>query len=189
MSGQDTHDTPPSGTVWPLPGAMTALRGATAFTMGAVAERAARAAEHATQTAEGTRQRLEERFDHVDGVLLRHEAQLERLGHSTERLERAIGDEPSSRASIADMSPADVEALASQGLRPAVHAMLAVHAAERAQDLERQRRTEAHLQRVERVQNRSTSLLAVLLVTVTALQESGALKAILQAVVAALSGG
>jgi hypothetical protein len=110
---------------------------------------------------------------HADALLV--------LTADVAHLRDAIGPEPDARASIADMSPEDVRALASQGLRPAVHAMLVQHAAERAEDIARAKATAAKLARVERGQSRSTSLLAVLLLTVTALQESGALRGLLRA--------
>ena len=129
--------------------------------------------EHGAQLAQLAREQREG-FDRLGGATLRMTAELSDL-------RAAIGPEPNARASIADMSPEDVHALASQGLRPAVHAMLAVHAAERAEDLARATATAAKLARVERGQSRSTSLLAVLLLTVTALQESGALRGLLRA--------
>lgn len=156
-----------------------------------IAARAAREATHAHDRLDGLRDRLDWHAAQLSQQIAAVEKAARDRGHrltdalvvltaDVAHLRDAIGPEPNSRASIADMSPEDVRALASRGLRPAVHAMLVQHAAERAESLARAKATETKLARVERGQSRSTSLLAALFVAFTALQESGAISALIQ---------
>lgn len=110
------------------------------------------------------------------------------LGVRVDELIEAIGPEPSNRASIHDLSDADIAVLSQQGIRGQLAVMWSAQIADRnARIAERKRAAAAaeesasQLARVQRGQARSTSLLALLVVVLTGAAESGVLGALLRA--------
>jgi hypothetical protein len=109
------------------------------------------------------------------------------------RLEKAIGPEPSARESIHDIDEEAVAAIASRGMRGQLAALWATQIAERSARIEESRRRQATeakqtkaIEATAKAQGRSASLLGGLVVLVTTLQETGALRALLAAIRAAI---
>ena len=111
-------------------------------------------------------------FDRLESETLRHTAELSDL-------RQAIGPDFDRRGSIHDMTHEEIAALESAGMRGQLRALMATI-------LEERNARRAGQASLAKAQGRSASLLGGLVVLVTTLQETGALRALLAAIRAAL---